>query len=90
MPYELTDHLQSHYLVMKDTNSRTPRCIALEGGIGGQVRCRIYERRPMTCRNFAPSREAGTINERCDKARRDWGLAPLECKDRSVLLYTPN
>lgn len=79
VPHELTDHLQGHFLVMKGTDSRTPRCIALVGSIGGQVRCRIYGQRPTACRNFTPSREVGTtVNGRCNEARRKWGLALLK------------
>lgn len=79
VPHELTDHLQGHLLVMKGTDNRTPRCIALEGSIGGQVRCRIYEQRPTACRNFSPPQEEGTtVNERCNEARRKWGLLPFK------------
>jgi Fe-S-cluster containining protein len=78
VPQELTEHLQSHYLVMKGTDSRTPWCIALKGIIGAQVRCDIYDRRSSVCRNFPPSWENGVHNERCDKARVKWGLPPLE------------
>ena len=77
VPVALTDHLQGHFLAMKGTDSRAPRCIALAGSIGGQVRCTIYDRRPAACRHFAPSGEDGTMHERCDKARRQWGLPPL-------------
>lgn len=90
VPHALTNHLQSHYLAMKGTNSRTPRCIALEGCIGGRVRCGIYEQRPTACRNFAPSWKDGATNERCDQARRKWGLAPLKynCNGKKNVLAT--
>jgi len=78
VPFVLTDHLQTHYLVMKGTDSRTPRCISLKGVIGSQVYCEIYLRRSSVCRNFLPSFENGEQNERCDKARAKWGMAPLE------------
>jgi len=78
MPHVLTDHLQGHFLVMKGTSSPAPRCIALEGSIGGKVRCTIYEQRPTPCRNFVPSGEDGRAeNNRCDMARGKWGLPPL-------------
>lgn len=82
VPYFLTDHLQTHYLVMKGTNSKTPRCVALKGDIGKNVCCAIYERRSSVCRNFPPSWENGEINERCDKARIKWGLNPLRSDSR--------
>ena len=77
VPHQLTDHLMSHYLVMKGTDSRAPRCIALKGIIGLQVNCEIYERRSTVCRDFPPSWENGVWNERCDNARAKWGLRPL-------------
>lgn len=78
VPHALTEHLQDHYLGMKGTDSRTPRCIALSGRIGVEVRCAIYQRRSSACRNFVPSWQNGFVNERCDKARAKWGLAPLD------------
>lgn len=82
VPRELTEHLQSHYLVMKGTDSRTPWCIALKGIIGAGVRCGIYDRRSSVCRNFPTSWENGVHNERCDKARAGWGLPPLARESR--------
>lgn len=78
VPHHLAEHLQSHYLAMKGTGSRTPRCIALLGTIGKGVHCAIYLKRASVCRNFAPSWENGTVNEWCDKARLIWGLQPLD------------
>lgn len=77
VPHELTDHLQTHFLVMKGTNCCNPRCVALQGIIGAKVHCDIYAQRSSVCRNFPPSWENGVQNERCDKARIRWGLAPL-------------
>ncbi|MDD3618804.1 MAG: YkgJ family cysteine cluster protein [Desulfobulbaceae bacterium] len=78
VPHMLTDHLQTHYLVMKGTNCSDPRCIALKGVIGDNVYCAIYARRASVCRNFIPSFENGQANERCDRARARWGLPPLD------------
>jgi len=83
VPHELTDHLQTHYLVMKGTDNPTPRCVALQGVIGNLVYCAIYERRSSVCRNFPPSWENDEVNERCDKARIKWGLPPLERDSRT-------
>jgi uncharacterized protein len=77
VPHELTDHLQTHYLVMKGTDSRSPWCISLKGIIGARVQCEIYEKRSSVCRNFIPSWQNGEKNERCDKARAKWELPPL-------------
>ncbi|MDH3327684.1 MAG: YkgJ family cysteine cluster protein [Desulfobulbaceae bacterium] len=78
VPHELTDHLWTHYLVMKGTDSRNPCCIALKGIIGFRVHCETYDRRSSVCRNFEPSWLNGEVNELCDKARARWGLPPLE------------
>ncbi|HHO46961.1 MAG TPA: YkgJ family cysteine cluster protein [Desulfobacteraceae bacterium] len=78
VPHILTDHLQTHFLVMKGTDSPHPRCIALKGVIGDSVSCAIYARRASVCRNFIPSFQNGEANERCDRARARWGLPPLD------------
>lgn len=63
---------------MKGTDSKHhPRCSALEGRVGSQVRCRIYEARPTACRAFEASFESGRSNPRCDEARIAAGLKPL-------------
>lgn len=78
VPHILTDHLQTHFLVMKGTGSSSPRCVALRGVIGESVSCAIYERRASPCRDFIPSFQNGEANERCDRARARWGLPPLD------------
>lgn len=77
VPVELTDKLNDFRRVMRGTSGESPRCIALQGVIGGQVHCAIYERRASVCRDFAASYGNGEPNERCDQARAAWGLAPL-------------
>ena len=51
-----------------------PRCVALQGEIGKQVACAIYELRPSTCREFNVLEADGTPNERCLKLRAQAGL----------------
>lgn len=46
-------------------------CTALEGKIGEQVNCRVYEDRPRMCRQF----EAGS--DRCHAVRRAYGIEPF-------------
>lgn len=46
-------------------------CTALEGRIGEQASCRIYENRPRMCRRF----EAGS--DRCRAVRRAYGIEPF-------------
>jgi Fe-S-cluster containining protein len=77
VPIELTEKLNPYLLVMKGTTRSAPRCVALEGSIGHDVFCGIYERRSSVCREFEPSWEKNEPNPRCDKARLAWGLAPL-------------
>lgn len=52
------------------------RCKALEGEIGKQVSCSIYENRPSVCRAFEVISPEGVQNPRCAKARKDFGLVP--------------
>ena len=46
-------------------------CTALEGTIGENVSCRVYEDRPRMCRKF----ESGS--DRCHAVRRAYGLEPF-------------
>lgn len=59
---------------MKGTETKQPRCAALDGFIGTLVRCRIYQTRPSTCRNFRRSWESGVGNFLCDRARAAYGF----------------
>ena len=77
VPADMTDKLNDFRLVMKGTNGPSPRCIALMGIIGKKVHCSIYEKRASACRDFDPSWQNGHPHERCDMARRAWGLPPL-------------
>jgi Fe-S-cluster containining protein len=47
---------------------RKRRCIALKGTIGCSVSCRIYERRPVVCRDFEPG------SDLCLRMRREHGI----------------
>jgi len=77
VPVELTESLGPHQRCMRGTWEKTPRCVALEGPIGGPVRCTIYEDRPSVCRELSMSWEHGEPSPQCDKARALHGLAPL-------------
>ncbi|MFP9227811.1 YkgJ family cysteine cluster protein [Pectobacterium cacticida] len=77
VPSQLTEPLTPFLCCMVGTNSKKPRCQALEGRIGDAVRCAIYDNRPSPCREFMPSGENGQINEACDRARASYGLPPL-------------
>ncbi len=59
------------------TKAHRPSCINLQGKIGKEVGCSIYESRPSPCRNFAASYEDGYHRDRCDQARQAHGLKPL-------------
>lgn len=52
-------------------NSETFACTALDGIIGEQVSCRIYEKRPRICHLF----EAGS--DKCHALRRAFGFEPF-------------
>ena len=76
-PAELTTKVSPHHAAMRGTCGDSPRCVALDGDIGKEVRCRIYDRRPSPCREFEASWVNGVRSERCDKAREAHGLPPL-------------
>jgi uncharacterized protein len=63
--------------VMRGTQAREPRCVALDGQIGGAIRCAIYAQRPSPCRELRPAWEDGTPSPQCDRARQRHGLPPL-------------
>jgi uncharacterized protein len=77
VPVELTEKLNDFRRIMRGTSGEKPRCIALQGIIGARVHCTIYERRSSVCRDFPASWTENEPNERCDRARAAWGLAPL-------------
>lgn len=63
---------------MCGTDEAPPRCVALKGEVGVSVACSIYENRPGPCRDFAPYAPLGIGDDACDRARRRYGLPPLE------------
>ena len=77
VPVALTVPLTATLVRMRGTDEVPPRCVALEGEIGNEVRCTIYERRPGPCRDFAPYAPLGMGDDACDSARRRYGLPPL-------------
>ena len=82
VPEAFTERLNHFQSCMKGTKTLPkPRCIALQGTIGSEVSCSIYENRPTPCRSFEASFEGGEINERCDQARIQKGLSPLTKAD---------
>ena len=69
---ELTERVNDHLLCMRGTWSAAPRCIALRGEVGGDVRCTAYEQRPSPCREVQPG------DAQCARARALRGLPPLD------------
>ncbi|KAA9001830.1 YkgJ family cysteine cluster protein [Affinibrenneria salicis] len=77
VPPSLTEPLTPFLCCMKGTNSKTPRCEALQGEVGHATRCSIYHDRPSPCREFMQSGVNGLINAACDRARAHYDLPPL-------------
>ncbi|MFN3586727.1 MAG: YkgJ family cysteine cluster protein [Moraxellaceae bacterium] len=71
VPAHLTNQRSPTLRCMKGTDSSRPRCIALEGDVGGHVSCGIYASRPSPCREVMPG------DEQCLRARAAHGLPPL-------------
>jgi Fe-S-cluster containining protein len=76
-PPDLTAKVSPYTTVMRGTEQTPPRCVALHGTIGADVRCVIHALRPSPCREFQASWVDGLHNERCDRARAAYGLPPL-------------
>lgn len=79
VPTGLTVKLDPHRLAMQGTEGGKPmRCVALEGQIGAEVRCGVYDQRPSPCRELLPDGQDGRPSEQCRKARAHFGLPPLQ------------
>lgn len=84
VPADQFEDLDDRFRCMKGTaDKHRPRCVALAGRIGRDVRCSIYAHRPSPCRAFTASFSDGVHRSRCDQARRGHGLKPLKPKDWS-------
>ncbi|HYD94170.1 MAG TPA: YkgJ family cysteine cluster protein [Noviherbaspirillum sp.] len=68
LPAHLTDKVNDWYSCMAGTGRPSPRCVALQGSIGGAVACAVYDSRPSPCRELQPG------EEKCNKARLRHGL----------------
>jgi uncharacterized protein len=71
MPEDYVEQLTSVYSCMKGTNQKNPRCIALQGTIGDQVSCGMYEARSSSCK------EVQIADAQCNKARLAHQMIPL-------------
>lgn len=78
VPVEKTEPMGPFRRFMIGTANPMSRCICLQGEIGNTVFCDIYDLRASVCRDFEASWINGIQNDRCDRARKAWGLAPLE------------
>ena len=58
-------------LAMVATNQKNPRCIALQGTIGEQVSCGMYELRSTSCK------EVQVADVQCNKARIAHNMIPF-------------
>lgn len=68
VPAGLTQALPPLERCMRGTASQPVRCVALQGEVGREVACGIYDQRPSPCRAV----QAG--DAQCRKARAHWGL----------------
>ena len=75
------DQTQNTRCMKGSTEKHHPKCIALEGRVGNEVKCTIYQNRPSVCRRFQASYEDGKHNSRCDEARTKHGMKPLRRED---------
>jgi len=71
MPENMVESLTPVYSCMKGTNQANPRCVALQGEVGQQVSCSIYEARSSSCK------EVQIADSQCNKARLAHNMIPL-------------
>ncbi len=81
MPLAACEDWNSNLRVLRGTMKKPCRCEQLEGAIGDVVHCRMYEKRPSTCREFIASYEDGEHHELCDRARAAYDLPALKQTD---------
>lgn len=77
VPDGLAVDLTARLCRLRGTDHARPRCAALSGTIGQQVRCGIHEWRPSPCRDFGARAPFGIGDEACNRARARHGLPPL-------------
>lgn len=79
VPLEMVEKLNDHRVVMKGTNQKSPRCVALKGTVGEAIGCKIYENRPSVCRQYHVwDPLTGEPNPDCQALRSKIGLPLLE------------
>ena len=71
VPEGLAEPVTDSLRRMRGTDYTPPRCAALSGKIGEQVRCGIYEWRPNPCH------ELQAASSSCNYARLQHGLSAL-------------
>jgi Fe-S-cluster containining protein len=81
VPLALVEAITPFRVAMVGTNRAEPRCAALVGEVGERTACGIYAARSSPCRELQASYENGAPDEKCDRARAKWGLAPLGPQD---------
>jgi Fe-S-cluster containining protein len=77
VPDGLTVEVNDSTCRMRGTDHAQPRCAALYGKVGEQVRCGIHEWRPSPCREFGMLAPLGLPDDACTRARLRHGLVPL-------------
>jgi uncharacterized protein len=93
IPVELTEKVSDFLQCMQGTNQPHPRCIALQGTIGENVTCQIYNKRSSTCRDFGLHDKDGKLFMdgenliRCNEARKAWNLPPLTRAELHDLMH---
>lgn len=73
----VTEQLTPHLSCMRGSNSKAPRCVALQGEIGVSTACSVYADRPPPCR------EVQVGDEKCQRARARHGLSALPAQAQS-------
>lgn len=95
VPADLTEDITPFYKCMQGTNQHPARCVALEGQVGTQVTCSIYQQRSSTCREFGVHWHHSALHitpqelVRCNQARNAWGLPALESQIPRMPIHQP-
>ncbi len=76
VPWQKIKVISHSEAVMLGTEEAKGRCKSLDGIVGENCRCNIYNSRPDVCESFTVWLNDGSQNPKCIEARKHHGLKP--------------
>ena len=85
VPDKMAVKVNDHIACMSGTESGGGRCIALQGVVGQNISCAIYQNRPTSCRKYRVWLEDGSPNPDCQRLRAKVGLPLLQAVNQKLV-----